>query len=966
MAIPFMLGNFSGGLFQGAQSAFSLYQAYQGIQAEQYNLDAAEDAKKRAKEAMDEAAANKSPDAGIQTGDAVPRPAGYTPPSTVTGPVSPGRITQTALPPPAAQTTAAPTTDGSTTTAPPISPVTPPPAVEPGLVPTSVGPRRDYPGWDAAGSVPPGGAVIPPPQPIPTYTAPNDPGRAYQRQATGAQPGIAADVAAHDEVQPAPTYTAPNDPGRAYGRQSTGAQPGTDADVAAHDEVQPSGLTRPSYTPELSRVPRVPSVAPGGGGVPVQGGVPQASTEPAPGAPSGPGFLARTLASINPVGTAQAGELSQQDRVRMGGAAYSDEDRAKVGLPPLSAQERADFAKPTESAAPAPQGVTTAQPTKPAPGEAPTPPPVVVAGGAGKVVPNQQGPSVQSEPTPHVMGASVNPGPWARAQREHPELAGMLVDVVREHGGGPGGVTPELAAAVIEEESHWDPNADASRTKDMGHGKGLGQIEPGTQADLEQIVGRPLDPWNPRDNMIMTVEYLKMMGHKYGEGSFAQTVAYMRGGGGVAEAGRDPQGYLQTHPFVARRLQAVFGPDALKSITNASFPAGDGGEGGGTRGPYTPEGLVSAAQKGPDGTLDYMASYGPQNLPMSARWRASQALMEAAAIAHGRYDMIPHIRDYVAQESHAGALSNLQAMHQALMNGDPRSAALYGAKAHAFFPDGSYARFAVDKSNQLWAERYSEGPEHQTLGKPMLITPQGVLGQMMQLQSPGTYIKTLQDQQAAVSKADLQAAEAAWYKSRPGIEAAKVEGRQAVAETAAEARREVARITAEGRAALKTERDASTTALDKETNERFSDPPKGVDPQQYANQSEIYRRLRMSNIQGGSGLGPQQAAVIAEGLTSRKYGLQAKLDPATKQRSYTVEDEKGNQVATMGAQHGDLIRALPGFAGSAPLKPPANAAGQHTGLTPATPVGAGAGSMAALQQGYNQNLAGIPMQTQAA
>ena len=43
--MSFYLGSFAGGLFNGASSAFQLYNMYQGIQRNQYDLDAAAQAK---------------------------------------------------------------------------------------------------------------------------------------------------------------------------------------------------------------------------------------------------------------------------------------------------------------------------------------------------------------------------------------------------------------------------------------------------------------------------------------------------------------------------------------------------------------------------------------------------------------------------------------------------------------------------------------------------------------------------------------------------------------------------------------------------------------------------------------------------------------------------------------------------------------------------------------------------------
>lgn len=105
MAVPFMLGNFTTGLFSGAQNIFSLYNEYQGVRR-QYSLDTYADKlaeAKKAQEARDaELAKQVKPVAGNQDFSG-------TPPGP---PGGPGAPSQTTLPP--TPVSAKPTDSGPT------------------------------------------------------------------------------------------------------------------------------------------------------------------------------------------------------------------------------------------------------------------------------------------------------------------------------------------------------------------------------------------------------------------------------------------------------------------------------------------------------------------------------------------------------------------------------------------------------------------------------------------------------------------------------------------------------------------------------------------------------------------------------------------------------------------------------------------------------------------------------------
>lgn len=982
--MAFMLGSFSDGLFKGAQSAFSLYDAYQGVVNTSLQNSIAERQAQLTREKREMDASRPVPKNELQD-------------FTKTQPATTPALTPASAPGPAAPATKGPvSTDPDTYT----GDAHPALGFDAGIVPDT---RRT-----PLSSAITGGAYETPPSSgiTPTYTAPNDPARRYQQQFTTPSPGVASDVAAHDDVQPGPRYAAPNDPGRRYQQQYTGAQTGVSSDVAAHDDVgqpvpsSPSVLTRPSGLtnapvgttvglgqrpqPQLSGTPYsaagvagppgspsgppppyqtmqdpnapIPRTQPGQPYTPPpQQGSPFNPGNPAVpgGTPGTPGGLVpqaslgrRLLQAVNPVGSAQAAEPTGQEQPTS--LAYappaplgSTAPGAQVSMPP-------ETVKPT--------GITPAEPpTKP---PAAQEGPVTVVGVTGKVAPNQKGPSTQSEQTPLVLAPPINPGPWARAQRVHPDIAALITKNVAAHGGGV--VNEEEVAAVIDRESGWDPNADASKHKDMGHGQGLMQIEPGTKQELDP--NGQMDVWNPDHNIAMGVTYLKNLANSgLGPHTVQTHLAYMRGRGGVDQAKAEGwDSYAKGHPIAASGVAGVFAPGT--AINTSMFPSGKSDEG------YMRKVIQATHDEGPDGGLRVMGEMGPEGLPMDDRIRNLQADMEMWLIRTGHMDKVGMAAEWVAQWSHQGAVSHMIAADQALLSGNPELAIQHLMKGHAFFPDDTYARGGVDNKGNAWVYTIDKDT-HQPNGKPMMVTHEGLLGQIIAMRNPTTYTETLQKMQKTNAEIKLATSHAQYYADKPEVEAERERGRNQRAEDAIAARKEIADARNAAAAAKDASKTANTRAIETEVPKVADDLGASyatdnngttAPPEYLSTATEIYRALRLDQQHGGGGFGPEAAKNIAKEVASgsRKFSIGALRDGS----GYAVTDKDGKTVRTLSNEQGALIKALPGLKGSEPLQPPGtqkSALGAGIGM--GSGVGAGLGSTTAMNAGYGQTLTGLPV-----
>ncbi|MCL6594633.1 MAG: lytic transglycosylase domain-containing protein [Firmicutes bacterium] len=155
-------------------------------------------------------------------------------------------------------------------------------------------------------------------------------------------------------------------------------------------------------------------------------------------------------------------------------------------------------------------------------------------------------PSLLSPPAPP---AAVGSGPGATgaaplgaAPQPPSDLAALIDRAALAHG-----LPPRLLAALVQEESGFDPNA-RSRAGAMG----LTQLMPATAAALGVS-----DPWNPAENLDAGAAYLAGLIDRYGGNVPLALAAYNAGPGAVAEWGGIPP-YPETQRYV-RNVLALAG-----------------------------------------------------------------------------------------------------------------------------------------------------------------------------------------------------------------------------------------------------------------------------------------------------------------------------------------------------------------------------------------------------------------------
>lgn len=593
---------------------------------------------------------------------------------------------------------------------------------------------------------------------------------------------------------------------------------------------------------------------------------------------------------------------------------------------------------------------------------------VPVQGEAGKVAPGQATPSVQSATTPPVLAPPVSPKPWIDVQRNNPQVAQMIRNSVDKYGRN-GVVSPEDAAAVGWRESHLNV-----RSAEDGYGsKGIMQVQPDTARQLERDMHLPpgtFDLDSPQGNMDAGVAYLAHLAVDQGFGphSVQTNVAYMRGPGGAHEAFNDLNGFLRNNPIVARDIPTMYGPGFKFDLSQFN-----GGTSNPNYQPVTVQGAITAAQGGPDTWLPYITRTGPVDAGMTEKWRSAQNSLIYAALMNGHMDMVPHIIDFVAQQSHMGTLSNLAAADNALGSNNPEMAAQYIAKAHAFFPDGTFARVGVGKDGNVYVQQFDDGSKT-AIGKPFQVTHDMLSQQMLLLHNPATYTQELQKYQLQNAQIAMVKAHGQYYEQLPGIAQAKQEG---IAQRAAdkiqsqqdlEQQREAARarenaLNREHQEAMKGATAGSSAATDqRHVDTEINKDYEGGQPQAnevaatLPRQSHVDAILRRSEASGGAGLAGPLARETARDMVN---GRGARLDRQTDKNGNSRDAVIGADGSIRGYLSTDMGDRIRGLAGSQKMPAAGGAAGpgkQTMG------IGAGAGSQMAAMQGLNTNLSGQPMQ----
>jgi hypothetical protein len=995
-------GGFSSGLFNGASSTMGLYKDYQAIRA----TDLAWDNAKEIKEAHEadtrdqdiENTVNKLRQDQPVKVDPVAPPATSTPADTSTPAPAPA---------PASSTTGGPKAPAPGDASALPTGYTPPDYNNSGGTPPSI----SIPGYawhDPWGNSPPP-TQTPPTQTPPAQTPPTPP--PYSVVTTpGAAPSATARVGqaitSLGQYMPGSNAVAP--PGGPYGSSPNVAPKyapyGTNTSDTANN---PWGATVPPPTPPPLNAagvqgqagsPSGPAVAPPAPSVlqrpsaitnrPVGSTVtspftaspasPPAQTSQAQ-PPSGPGGVAGILSQLNPMGTAHAETLPP---AKTEGGPPPAAPPAQPAAPPAPAATPAPAqpsARPSAQPSAQPSALPVGQtgigaalnagkpatpPTQtaaaiPANAAPPAAPPVPVAGKPGVT---------QSESTPQVISYPPSPKPYQSLTTEKR----AMVDRVIANVASDGSVTPEQLAGHWQIEGGLAPTAPRGQAGPSGglyKGQpgeiGPMQILPNTYEFIAKMIDpdHKIDPESTEGSLTLGAAYLKYLAtgpQGLGKGSPAVDLAYMRGPGAANLAGDNFAEAQKKYPDAIARLNQVMYSD--HPLGGQNFPKGNG-----QHTPVDPAQAVAVAkQSGPDGLLNYIATTGPTGLGMSDRWAHLQAGLEAYAVATGHLDQLGGISEWVAQQSHQGAISNLLAGYQSLQSGDPTTAGQLFARAHAFFPDGTYAKFGVDKSNQLWSTLISE-KTGEPMGQPFQITADKVASQIIAMQHPQTYIQELQKYQKGNAEIDMLKAHGDYYREMPDVRQSAVDAKTALAQGNEQFKLQLQQSNQqhqdemqqrnfqhqqEMKGVVADKQGVAERNVDNEVNRDYP-PGSGPDPQKdpagathFANSVEVEKALRYPTQSGGAGQSGQLARDNASKLMSGALTLKQGKDP-NGNPGYAMLDKDGKP-------HGYLSNSMveqhiKGLTGSHAIP---------AGGGKSAAIGAGAGTPNAQMMGFVPNMSG--------
>jgi hypothetical protein len=374
--------------------------------------------------------------------------------------------------------------------------------------------------------------------------------------------------------------------------------------------------------------------------------------------------------------------------------------------------------------------------------------------------------------------------------------------------------------------------------------------------------------------------------------------------------------------YGAEVLPAIL-PGSWRLTTRSSLALGD-----------LPQPMVQAGSQNPQQFLNYIVQTGPAGMPVSDLWRKAEDSLVQAFASRGDLEGVQHAKDFVLQQSHAGANAHLMAADQAYNRGDMVTAAQHLAASHAFFRDGTIGQFRTN-GRTITGQRVDESDPSRQLGPSVTIDGNAIRGLLNQTTNPSQYLDTLRKEQAAAADARLKEAHGDYYGSLPGtrigVAAMQAQSRQNVADTNAQSRLDV-------QAAKGSQiGGAQQRQIDKETEDKFGSLATGQDANVASGRmSELYSGIRMN------GVSPPQAEAVTRGLSDKTLHLLRRSDG-----NYEAVDSKTQQPTGV-----VIPRAI-----GARFDPQAQA-GQ-------TPVGAGATSGYAMGAGVRQNLSGTVMPGQS-
>jgi LysM repeat protein len=155
-------------------------------------------------------------------------------------------------------------------------------------------------------------------------------------------------------------------------------------------------------------------------------------------------------------------------------------------------------------------------------------------------------------PTPPRAGEPLPATPVVPASGPYPTPAHLSVDQIQgiatRHG-----VPPSLAAAIAWQESGFNNGLVSS-----ANARGVMQLLPGTWDWVQRtLVGHPLDPSSPRDNVAAGVMYLRSLLRGTGGDPGTAAAAYYQGLGSVRRIGLLPD--TQRYVASVRALMSRFG-----------------------------------------------------------------------------------------------------------------------------------------------------------------------------------------------------------------------------------------------------------------------------------------------------------------------------------------------------------------------------------------------------------------------